>query len=187
MPASVSILILHIRPCSVSSWLCVFCFLPTAKEAAAAAARGINSLSLKWCRVFIRGIFTCLWTGAIYIWLFLKEDLWRISDITVRYDHLGNGWEDTSGEGLCMFWHGIMALLILHGSTAAIEITSVFTYTWIKPPLTFELVHDISYGYTYHCTIPTLLTELCHYVFLGDLTLYITDSWKYFRLIWWNQ
>lgn len=68
-----------------------------------------------------------------------------------------------------MFWHGIMASLFLHGSTATIEITAVFTYTWNEPLITYELVHDINYGYTYHCTIPTLLTELCHYVFFGIL------------------
>lgn len=98
-----------------------------------------------------------------------------------------NGWGDTRGEGLCMFWHGAMAASILPGSTATFEITSAFTYTWNEPLLTYELVHDINNGYTYHCTIATLLTELCHYVFLWDLTLYITDSWKYFRLIWRNQ
>lgn len=62
----------------------------------------------------------------------------------------------------------IMASLILPGSTATIENTSVFAYTWNKPRLTNKLVHDINNDYTYHCTIPTLLTQLCHHVFLGS-------------------
>lgn len=102
---------------------CVFYFLLTAKEAAAAAARGINSLSLKWCRVFEQRRFHVFmdWLD-IYLTIFkgrAMKSIWHYCNI------FGNGWGNTSGEGLCIFWHEKMAL---------------------TPSNPYKLVHDINDG-----------------------------------------
>lgn len=127
----------------------------------------------------IRSVFTCAWTEAIYLWLFLKEDLWRVFDI---YCNVWPSEETPVKRGCVYFGVGITASF-LPGSKATIEIK--FTYIGMNPSI-LNMVNSSLYNFNFpNWVLPLFFV----WVFFGGggLTLYITDSWKYFRLIRWTS
>lgn len=128
----------------------------------------------------IRSVFTCAWTEAIYLWLFLKEDLWRVFDI---YCNVWPSEETPVKRGYVYFGVGITASF-LPGSKATIEIK--FTYIGMNPSI-LNMVNSSLYNFNFpNWALP--LFFVWAFFFWGGGT-YIVYNWlmKIFQINKMNQ
>lgn len=127
----------------------------------------------------IRSVFTCAWTEAIYLWLFLKEDLRRVFDI---YCNVWPSEETPVKRGCVYFGVGITASF-LPGSKATIEIK--FTYIGMNP----SILNVVNLS-LYNSNFPNWALPLFFcLVFFGWGGAYIVYNWlmKIFQINKMNQ